>query len=219
MNSEDITKVFVGNVPFDCKIDQFNNCFKDVEGFIRAELIIKQTLQSRGFGFIIIGATENSSAKQNAEKLMIRTDKHINGRSLRFTEYSANDRRNEHSKHNYIIINNIPTYITRKDIMDSLSTISIGRCFKQLDRTTGNEKNTAIIEFMNIEQYKKVLDNGKITIQVNGNSIELPVCPYKVQQNYKKQEKISKLELYRAFNAGRSMGVLEGIKIAKKQNI
>jgi RNA recognition motif-containing protein len=86
---ESIYKVFVGNVPFSYNIKDFNECFKNVTGFIKAEIICKPNSDiSRGFGFVTLNNEEN------ARKLIGRTDIYFKDRILRFTEYYFQDKNN-----------------------------------------------------------------------------------------------------------------------------
>lgn len=218
----DFCKVFVGNVPFDCSNDEFSNKFKDVDGYIKAEIVTKQTsgaLCSRGFGFVTVGGTEDAgcSSEQNAEKLLKRSDIDIRGRTLRFTEYVPNGKKPNRSKNNYIVLKTIPKSLSRKDIINYFTSITtIGKCFIQSDRDTGEQCDTAVVEILDNTLYNNIIDCGFVSITTNDEcKHHISATTYKTHMYKKHDNKPSKLDLYNAFNAGRNMGVLEGIKIAK----
>ena len=84
-------KIFVGNVPFDCSKDEFSECFKNMAGFIKAEIIYKNSASvtkiSRGFGFVTFETPEH------AKILLDDYDKNcimFKDRKLRFTQYVPN---------------------------------------------------------------------------------------------------------------------------------
>src|SRR5579872_1241907 len=88
-NNNEECKIFVGNVPYNCIQEEFDECFKDVTGFIKAEIItVYKTHMSRGFGFVTM------KTLQDAEILKQRDDIILKGRILRFTSYH-NDIPNE----------------------------------------------------------------------------------------------------------------------------
>lgn len=88
-------KIFVGNVPYQCNQEEFRNCFKNIDGFIEAEIItINKTNISRGFGFITMKSSEC------ADKLKNRNDIMIKNRLLRFTAYKNIDK-NDKSCYNH----------------------------------------------------------------------------------------------------------------------
>ena len=43
-------KLFVGNIPFDCKKKDFKKCFQNFDGFVSADLI---NSNSKSFGFVV----------------------------------------------------------------------------------------------------------------------------------------------------------------------
>src|SRR6185503_1628656 len=100
----DECKIFVGNVPYQCTQEEFEKCFQNIDGFIKAEIItIYKTNMSRGFGFVTMRSV------YEAELLKHRYDILFKGRTLRFTSYQ-----NENSKlvmenlNNYVFVDGIP---------------------------------------------------------------------------------------------------------------
>jgi RNA recognition motif-containing protein len=224
MNSMDFCKVFVGNVPFDCSDEEFSDKFKDIDGYIKAEIVTKNTTGatcSRGFGFVTVGNSDdiNCSSEQNAKKLLKRDDIDIRGRTLRFTEYISNNRKLNRPKNNYILLEKIPKSLSRKDIYDNLSTLtSIGKCFIQSNRETGEHKDTAIVEISDPLVYNDIIHSGYVTIVDKTDKHNISATAYRTNTYKKYDKKPSKLDLYKAFSAGRNMGLIEGMRMAKKHN-
>lgn len=77
-------KIFAGNVPFDCSENEFAECFKNMEGFVKAEIIYKNdsmTKISRGFGFITFETPEYAKILLDKNCIIFKN------RKLRFTQY------------------------------------------------------------------------------------------------------------------------------------
>lgn len=78
---ENNSKVFVGNVPFHCTSEEFQECFKNMRGFVSADIILRyKSKLSRGFGFVIF------SNEGDAENLLSQ-EIILNNRKLRFSRY------------------------------------------------------------------------------------------------------------------------------------
>lgn len=76
----DSTRIFVGNVPFDCNADEFTDVFKNIDGFISAELVTRyQSDKTKGFGFVDF---ENRVINK-----IIHGTYELKGRTLRVEEY------------------------------------------------------------------------------------------------------------------------------------
>lgn len=154
-------KVFVGNVPFQCDIDDFRNCFNHMDGFVRAELNHQYNNLSRGFGFVLFDTEEN------AKQLMSRTDIIFMNRQLRFNEYNF-ENKNEYCTHarnqndlqeiNYLFVKNLTDTITRDDLKNIFSQYGkVGKYFIISDHKTGILKNTGIVEIIDNNVYEYLL--------------------------------------------------------------
>lgn len=98
-----LSKIFVGNVPFQCSQSEFSECFEKMDGFIKAEIVCKCNMEiSRGFGFVTFDSPEN------AKKIIGNNSIQCKDRILRFTEYGSNENKqiNEHDVHKEKIDNN-----------------------------------------------------------------------------------------------------------------
>jgi RNA recognition motif-containing protein len=81
-NDSEHNKIFVGNVPFQCTPEEFQNCFEKMNGFMSADIIRRyKSKLSRGFGFVIF------ADKDSADGLMNKTV-FLRERKLRFSPYS-----------------------------------------------------------------------------------------------------------------------------------
>lgn len=186
-------KIFVGNVPFQCDINEFQQCFKNLYGFVRAELVCRQNSNlSRGFGFVIFDSPENAS------KLIGREDIKFMNRTLRFTKYDFNiisdtsnviqkshDKQFEITKNkfitpkNYIFVKNLNSSISRenlKSIFDKFG--NVGKHMIISDHNTGILKNTGIVEILDDNVYDILLKQKYIDIE--NNILEL--CKWKFQK-------------------------------------
>jgi len=172
------TKIFVGNVPFDCTNKEFQDIFNNVEGYISGEIITKYNSQnSRGFGFIILNTLEN------AKKILGRNDIVLKERVLRFTEYDNKNKNkkkiyydNENTnniKNRYLIIKDVIN-INREDIKEMFFDQEIGKYFIAVNRKTGDKLDYAIVEYYeNTNQIKNILNDGFITYKDNKYRVSL----------------------------------------------
>lgn len=155
-------KLFVGNIPFDCSLDDFRNAFKKRKGYITADLINNSS--SRCFGFAVF------RSKENIEELINNNDVFIKDRKLRLTRYNQKKESN-----NYIKLKNIPLTIKAEDIKNEFENYSeIGKCFIEMDRLSGEYKDTGIIEILDSDIYEKLLKMESIYI----NDIPIEMSRY-----------------------------------------
>ena len=192
-------KLFVGNIPFDCKLFEFRNVLKKCNGYINADLI--NISNSKCFGFIVL------KNKECLEELLITNNVFLKDRKLRFTRYNmntnnsnsnlnnTNNTHNTHNTHNtnninnintintinniipnnYLKLYNIPCTIKTDDIKKEFENYSqIGKCFIDMDRLTGEYKTTGIIEILEIDIYEKFLNLDTIII----NDITINISKY-----------------------------------------
>lgn len=155
-------KLFVGNIPFDCSLDDFRNAFKKRKGYVTADLINNSS--SRCFGFVVL------KNKENVDELINKNDVFIKDRKLRLTRYN-----NKKETTNYIKLSNIPTEIKIDDIKKEFENYSdVGKCFIEMDRLTGIYKDTGIIEIIDSDIYEKLLKMESIYI----NDIPIDMSRY-----------------------------------------
>jgi RNA recognition motif-containing protein len=155
--SEDINKrkIFVGNVPFNCTQEEFEECFADILGVYKADIVKGHRDDSRGIGFV----TMNSIA--DAEDLKSRHDIKCKGRFLRFYPYQNNASKNSmESVNNYIYIDGIPEDKDRKWLGDVFSDYGpFHRYFVAINHDTGERRSTGFLDLVDDYKYEKLLNN------------------------------------------------------------
>lgn len=185
-------KIFVGNIPYQCTQEEFDACFLNVEGFIKAEIItINKTNMSRGFGFVTV------KTLHDAEILKKRNDIIFKGRTLRFTPYQ-----DETYKPiieictNYVFVDGIPDGKNREWLKSKFSNYEpIGRCFISMNQDTGDMRSYGIIEVLDENKYKNII--SKRWHDIDGKMVETSRYKYINQNNQHNQhdKKQSRLEL------------------------
>lgn len=147
-------KLFVGNIPFDLKKKDFKNCFQKFNGFVSADLIINSN--SKNFGFVVF------NKKTTVDNIIKDNNIIIGERKLRLTRYF--DKNN--FIQNYIRLENIPNTIIDTDIRKEFENYSpVGKCFVDMDRNTGQLKNTGIVEIIETEIFEQLLTLDVILIK------------------------------------------------------
>jgi len=80
------TKLFVGNVPFKCTLDEFREVFQDLDGFKNAELIQRgKSNLTRGFGVVEFNSADYLDDHCDREY-------ELKGRTLRVTRYQPQEK-------------------------------------------------------------------------------------------------------------------------------
>ena len=155
-------KLFVGNIPFDCKSKDFKKCFQKYKGIISADLINtsnnsnnNSNNNSKCFGFVVF------DNKDSLDDIIRENNAYIGERKLRLTRYFEKNK----STQNYIKLENIPNTITDRDIRKEFETYSeVGKCFIDMDRQTGKFKTTGIVEIIETEIFEQLLTLDVILI-------------------------------------------------------
>jgi len=210
-------KIFVGNVPFQCEQNEFQECFENLIGFIKAEIVCKPgTNVSRGFGFVTFDSPEN--AKQLLENNEIK----FKDRNLRFTQYVNNECQKNDTfgvnsvpvikSKNFLLVRNV-NKMTRDDLFNIFIKFGkVGRHFVVTDPDTGDAKCYAVVEILNSSAYELLLIQKEIKLD---NGIVLELSRWKAPKlcNMLVDKKITKYDLHKAFIAGKNFGISEGTKI------
>lgn len=215
------TKIFVGNVPFQCIENEFKQCFRDVAGFVSAEIVTRHNSPySRGFGFVTVRTPED------AKKLIQRNDIIFKDRILRFTEYNFQDKiKIPKQQKNYLFVKNVPKGMNREQLRNIFLTKgNVGACFINTNIRTGESRGNAVVEIKDDNIFENLI--GERFITENGQSYEVSRWRNKIKtkpfikDNIYNHNKIDSKEIYRiAFNAGVNVGRLEGLRIAKNKKM
>ncbi len=164
-------KLFVGNIPFDCKLNEFRDAFRKCKGYVNADLI--NNSNSRCFGFVIL------KNKECLEDLLNKNNVFLKDRKLRLTRYNNKTK----ETNNYLRLDNIPNNITSDDIKTEFENYSeIGKCFIDMDRLTGEYKTTGIIEILEEDIFYKILNLDTILVK----DIPISISKYE-NKNIKKE--------------------------------
>jgi RNA recognition motif-containing protein len=218
MSESNDCKLFVGNVPFECIQNEFEDCFKHLAGFKNAEIINRYNSPlSRGFGFVTFDNIENAQIAM-AQKNIVFKD-----RILRLSEYNFEDKKkviNDVQK-KILFIKNVPLEMSRDELYSFFSKYGeIERCFTNTNIKTGQPKGTAVIEFRD-ENITDLLLLEHFVVHDNGTQFEI-LKWNNGSGKIQKKKPDSSVDIYRvAFNAGRTVGFQEGlltIKSKKKKN-
>jgi RNA recognition motif-containing protein len=196
--SSNDNKIFVGNVPYQCTKEEFQNCFKHLNGFITADIKRRHNSKlSRGFGFVIF------DSQHNAKQLLSINDITLKDRTLRFSPYSFND--NDDIKQFKLFLPDIDEDMTNEDLTNLLSKYgTITECIIN----NKNNRTFGIICFDNYDSFINCL-NDNITY----NDRELIVKPYKKVKFKNKQFFSNPILAYRkGLQAGKIIGFQEGFQ-------
>ena len=200
-------KLFVGNVPFKCSHDEFNEIFENEKGYVKSELIYrpKSTL-TRGFGFVEF---------KTEEELVSVLDKqfNLNSRELRVTKYSSENKPKYDERSSYkLFVRNLGD--TSLEDFENFFTGygNVSKCYLLPNRETGETRGLGVVEFNDKECFKKVLQEK--TMELNNNLVS--VYPFKNKQQYKNNKRVntSNKSVYRnGYNDGRMAGYSEGYQV------
>lgn len=194
-------KIFVGNVPYECSDNEFENCFKDIEGFVKGEIIREhKTNFSRGFGFVTL------KTRQDAINLSKRNDIEFKNRVLRFTTYQNETQKEIKSDElSYLLISDIPTDKLNDDCSNWLRKLfrnyePIGKCFLRTNHDDGSYLNSAIIEILNENYFSDLVEKKEIII----DGFEFNINKYRMRNYIKKKQET---ETYSAYVTSKTMNI------------
>ena len=181
-----VNKVFVGNVPYQCTREEFQDCFKDMEGFINADIIRRyKSKLTRGFGFVVFETKEQSATIMKNDTIELKD------RFLRFSEYSFDKtEQTKEGKVYQVFVNNLKAETTEKQFNEALS--HYGNLSSSIV-TSKNDKTFGVATFELLENYKNALYE---TVTINDTIVEL--VPY--IDNHKKYQKFNKYKSQRKFS-------------------
>jgi len=184
-------RVFVGNVPYHCTQVEFEKIFKNMDGFIKAEIITDQKTQlSRGFGFVTL------TSYRYAEKLKQHTNIIFKNRLLRFTTYNETFNVSLENKNNYVLIRGIPPDCCNREwlLQHFIKYAPLGKYFIITNKVSGEPTTNGIIEILDDTKYKNVIKKKYHTV----DNIVVETCKYKKSilnfPNYRKSQKKTNIE-------------------------
>jgi len=200
-----VFKVFVGNVPFKCTKEEFVEPFKNLNGFIDADVSKRyQSEDTRGFGFV------SFSSKQAADNLLNVGEMSFNDRVLRFSEYSS---RVKEPRKNLVFVRNVPVTVDVENLKSTFSSYGeVKDCILNTNKLSGEPSGTCIVEFTEVDSMLKVLNDRTVSF---GNE-DLSVYKFRKRTPSKMGVQVKTPEsrnAYKAgFKAGRRVGYKEGLR-------
>jgi RNA recognition motif-containing protein len=199
-------KLFVGNVPFKCDLDEFKQVFDKEDGFLKAELIYRvKSKLTRGFGFVEFTSLEDVEKVLNNKYT-------IDDRVLRITQYS-------NEKKDLTKTNTFKLFVRNLDDVDELTLRSafekygaVKNCYVMKDRENGNNRGFGVVEYNNKDHFFKALNEKEVTVK---DDVVVNVYPYRVKYNkakplVKKRFVDNKSTYRQGFNNGHAAGYSEG---------
>jgi len=198
-------KIFVGNVPFDCNNIDFRECFKNVDGYVIADLI-----NMRGFGFVELQNSYYRDLILNGSNSFF-----IRNRKLRLSVYD-NSNKTTIETSSFIKLEQISSKITREDIQNEFSNFcKVGKCFIDTNRLTGEKLSTGLVEIYDAEVLHQLISLGVLLMHDKSELVLKPFNNKSLNNSFKHKKKpsLSKEEYYEIYNAGRNAGLIEGSKL------
>lgn len=225
---KNLRKIFVGNVPFQCTREEFIDCFKNLEGFVTADIIRRyRSKLSRGFGFVVF------SDKPSADKLLNGSAVMLKDRVLRFSVYDTSIK-TEMSDDTYMSSPEKPISDIKNVVIPSIkespmppgisniyqiylnnldNDISTGVLLKLL-KSYGDIESCKVSQTVekDFEKYAILTVNSYLTYNniLEANNESFDAYPYIVKP--KKSKAMNSRVAYReGFNAGQMVGYRQGM--------
>ena len=205
------TKVFVGNVPFQCTREEFQECFKHMEGFETADIIRRyKSKLSRGFGFVVF--KEEAQSKKLLDDV---NEIKLKDRVLRFSSYENEEKPTKIKNSHQIYVSNLDIDTTHEQLKNAIQNTgtSVSACFVNVK----NNKNIGIICVNSLEDYTKLLENPPFL-----NDKPLILKPYRRNNKTDNTHHTNARVAYReGFRAGHLVGFQQGFQQGQdhKKNI
>lgn len=228
-------KIFVGNVPFHCSKEEFQEHFKHLDGFETADIIKRYNSKlSRGFGFIVF---KNELC---AKKVLESGEMKFKDRMLRFSPYMNENNNNETTNNDSnkktednkkkkikieennkadnktkpiyrVYVSNIDNGIPYQELKKCISKsgINVSTCFVNVK----NDKTTGIVFLDTLQEYTKLLETK---IFLNGKP--LIIKPYKKQNMQTEKYSDAEIAYREGFKAGNIVGFQQGFQERFKQD-
>ena len=201
-------KLFVGNVPFKCDLNEFEEVFRNEKGFVKPELIYRvRSKLTRGFGFVEFDTLENANE-------MAKKEFEFEGRELRVTQYVADSKPKESTlkmETHKLFVRNLDD-VTEDKLKNAFGSYGkVSNAYLLKDRDNGNSRGLAIVEFENKDDFEKALQDREVAI----DDVTTSVYPFrnkftKPRQQIKPQQNDTKSIYRQGFNNGHAAGYSEG---------
>ena len=196
-------KEFVGNVPFDCRDDDFKKVFKDKDGFVNAELIHrKKSALTRGFGFVAF------DSREKATKLIQEGTMKIGTRELRFSAYDSDrkprPRPQKETDIGKLYVRNLPRELTILDFSAYFSKFgTLVNSYLITDSETRTHKGAGVLCYTTDEEATSVIEQVHF---IGSNRLQI----------FRYHKPINKFSSTKAaYNAGLKEGYYRGFQLGR----
>lgn len=196
---QESNKLFVGNVPFKCDIDEFENVFSNLEGFKNAELIHRGKFNlTRGFGVVEFESENDLNTHYGNEY-------ELKGRILRVTKYQPQEK----EKRAYKIFVRGVNDLSEQEIREAFDVHGKINNLELLTKPQSEElSGSVVLEFSEKDSLLKSLKNR--TPVVNGATLN--VYPFrKAPKNDHRKSALSSV-YQRGIRDGKIVGYDNGFK-------
>lgn len=168
-------KVFVGNVPFNCTQQEFDECFENIEGVYKADIVKGHKEVSRGIGFVTMNTVSDADA------LRERTDIKCKGRTLRFYAYQNNTCKGTiENINNYVFVDGIPEGKTRAWLLEVFKKYGpFNRCFVAVNHETGEKRNTGFLDILDDNKFDRIIAAKHHVVEENDQTYTLTTTKYR----------------------------------------
>jgi RNA recognition motif-containing protein len=207
-------KVFVGNVPYKCTTEEFVECFKDLEGYLSADVIRRHnSTESRGFGFVTFETKKQAEVLTNTDGDAVK----IQDRELRFNDYQEDTTKKENSSK--VFIRGLPEDVDEKLLKTALAQYgNVLEVTLNCDRETDKCRGSASVTYSKPEEAKAAVEDHE-TLMGEDTLTMYPFRKNRRRSNYRNYAGDQQSsDAYRAgFRDGRIVGYKEGLRDAKDE--
>ena len=201
-------KLFVGNVPFKCNLNEFEEVFKNEKGFVKAELIYRvRSRLTRGFGFVEFDTLENAND-------VVAKEFEFENRTLRVTQYASDSKPKEHThkpETHKLFVRNLDdtTEDQLRNTFNNYGTVSNVHLLK--DRDSGDSRGLAVVEFENKDAFEKALQDREINVgTANSNVYRFRSKVTKLKPQLRKPEGDNNSIYRQGVESGHAVGYSKG---------
>lgn len=231
--SEGTRKLFVGNVPFSCTKEEFEECFRNREGFLECDIVTNNNNSSmtRGFGFVVVDTDDNAEKLLNEEIYMgernLRLANYQNVEERRSqverTHHSGEGRdmgdrsyRRNRSNDNKVFVRNIPLEVTEEVLGECFGAFgTIKKCFVNAPTNPNHTTQTGVVIFENRESAVATTLKKDISI------LDAVVNVFQYRKNFSRGPHVNPnyYNLNEAYREGYNAGKLVGYENGKRDAI
>lgn len=171
-------RIFVGNLPFNCGIEDLKTGFSKLHGYVDANVIRRpDSSMNRGYGYIVF------SNEADAKKMLGTTDMTFWGRPLRFAEYHIREPSHEplqiRQVRYRVFVRGIPENWKNEQLVDQFKKYGeLGLCYINQNKSTGKTLSSGVVEFKTEKGYNDATVNRELVI----GDVKLQLFPFRTKR-------------------------------------